>query len=1088
LKSQSWNARAVQRFVVVVGFYVLLFFADPYLRAQQTSTAGDSSASKPADAQQKKPEPGTAASLSGSLKWRLVGPFRGGRVLAVTGVPGQPLLYYFGAAAGGVWKSTNDGVTWNSVFDSQPISSIGAIAISDSNPNIIYVGTGESCIRGDISFGDGIYKSIDGGQHWTNIGLKNTEYISSISIDPSNPDVVLVAALGHAWGPNPDRGVFRTTDGGKNWQKVLYKDDHTGAIDLAVDSKNPSVVYAALWQAQRSAWHLDSGGPGSGIYKSTDAGITWKQLEKGLPKGPLGRIGIAVSSTNPARVYALIEADKGGLYSSDDGGDSWKLVNSDHRFRQRPWYFTHIYADPQNADRVYILSVEMYRSNDGGKIFSTLHAPHSDYHDLWIDPKNPQRMIVSNDGGVSISTDDGKTWTPENNQPTAQFYHVSTDSQFAYYIYGAQQDSGTVAIASQTDDSGIGEPNWYSVAGGESGFVFPANDDPDLVFAGSYDGYLTRYNRHTGQVDGITEWPDNPMGYAAAGLKYRYQWTAPIALSPYDPKVIYHAAQVLFKSSDRGATWTVISPDLTRNDTSKQQTSGGPITQDNTSIEYYDTIFAITESPAQKDLIWVGTDDGLIQLTRDGGKSWSNVTPKELPAWCTVNLIEASNTDAGTAWAAVDCHRLDNFRPYIFHTTDFGKTWRQLTDGIPDHAYVHAVREDPNQKGLIFAGTETGIFCSRNNGEHWETLQLNLPRAPVYDLTIHNNDLIAATHGRSFWVLDNISPLRQGAAVAANPDVYFFQPAPAYRLRRSTGKGVGQNAGKNPPHGAVIDYWLKETPKSAVKLEILDSSGTVVRAFSSPLPTEANGEKQTEKSEEEIEEQKAETLPAEAGANRFVWDLRYQNPARVPGIELWGGKPQGPLALPGMYQLRLTAGKQILTQPLELRYDPRTKSTSDDLHAQFELAQSISQEINKVDLAANRIISLRTELDSLKKRLGTGEKNANILTRIDDTDKRLKDALFELIDPESLAEEDPVGRPVKINSKLVYLQSDVERSEGRPTPQSFEVFSLLKQQAEKNVAAELAVEQQDISELNKFLSAQGITLLQPAAESQENHE
>jgi photosystem II stability/assembly factor-like uncharacterized protein len=1080
-------SKVIRALGLIIVLSLCHLIASSCLCALQNPATSSTSPVTPEESPQKKPVPGTAASLAASLKWRLVGPFRGGRSIAVAGVPDDPNAYYFGAAAGGVWRSNNGGNTWNPLFDSQPVSSIGSIAVADSDPNIIYVGTGETCIRGDISFGDGVYKSTDAGQHWANVGLKDTQYIGKIVIDPKDPDVVVVAALGHAWGPNAERGIFRTTDGGKTWQKVLYKDDRTGAIDLEMDPKNSSILYAALWQTQRSAWHFESGGPGSGIYKSFDEGVTWKQLEKGLPKGPLGRIGLALSSGNPSRVYALVEAEKGGLYQSEDGGESWRFINGDHRLRQRPWYFTHVYADPQNADRVYILSVECYRSTDGGEKFTELHAPHGDFHDLWIDPKNPKRMIVANDGGASISVDDGKTWSSQDNQPTAQFYHVSTDNRFDYHLYGSQQDNGTVAIASRSDDSGIGDSDWYAVAGGESGFVFPANDDPDIVFAGSYDGSLSRYNQHTGEVDSITEWPDNPMGHAAAGLKYRFQWTAPIALSPHDPKVLYHAAQVLFKSSDLGSTWSVISPDLTRNDVSKQQSSGGPITQDNTSIEYYDTIFAIGESPVQKDQIWVGTDDGLVQLTRDGGKNWANVTPKDFPAWCSIDSIEPSDSDAASAWAAVDCHALDNFQPYIYHTSDFGKSWLKLVDSLPSNAYVHVVKEDPKQKGLIFAGTEIGIYCSRDNGAHWETLQLNLPHAPIYDLTIHNDDLVVATHGRSFWVLDNISPLRQYAAISGNPDVYLFTPQVAYRLRSSTGKDEGPNAGKNPPHGAVIDYWLKEAPKTPIKLEILDSNKNLVRSFSSQSPEEASQGKEPEQSDEEVEEQKAEKLPFEAGANRFVWDLHYQAPAHVPHVELWGGKPQGLLAVPGTYQILLTVGGRSMAEPLELRSDPRVNASLSDLQQQFELARGAGDELNRVETAANHLISVRDQIAQLKKRLGNDAKEKEIIERLNSLDGRLKDTLYKLTDPESLAGEDPVGRPIKIDSKLVILQSNIERPQRKPTPQSYEVFQALKGEADEILGEEVKLENADLPELNKYLADHGVMVLQPAANEQGQH-
>lgn len=699
--------------------------------------------------------------------------------------------------------------------------------------------------------------------------------------------------------------------------------------------------------------------------------------------------------------------------------------------------------------------------------------------------KNPQRMIVANDGGVSVSVDDGKTWSGQNNQPTAQFYHVATDNRFDYHIYGAQQDSGTVAIRSQSDNSGIGDSDWYPVAGGESGFVVPAADDPDIVFADSYDGSITRYNRHTREVYSITEWPDNPMGHAAAGLKYRFQWTAPIALSPHDPNVLYHAAQVLFKSTDRGSTWRVISPDLTRNDPSKQQSSGGPIRQDNTSVEYYDTIFAISESPVQADQIWVGTDDGLIQLTTDGGKNWANVTPKDLPAWCSIDTISPSESDAGMAWAAVDCHGLDDFRPYIYRTSDFGKSWQKLVDGLPSNAYVHVVREDPKQKGLLFAGTEIGIYRSPDNGAHWETLQLNLPQTPIYDLTIHDDDLVVATHGRSFWVLDDISPLRQHAAISGDPDAYLFQPHVAYRIRSSTGKEEGPNAGKNPPHGAAIDYWLKQAPKDPIKLEILDAKSILVRSYSSQAPAEAGEEKEPEKSEEEQEEEKLQKLPAEAGANRFVWDLRYQAPARIPRVELWGGKPQGPLAVPGTYRIRLIVGSRTLSESLEIRADPRVNSKLSDLEQQFELARGISDELNRVETAANHLISVRDQIVQLKKRVGNDAKEAETIRRLNSLDGRLKAVLYELTDPESAAGEDPVGRPIQLDSKLVILEANVERSESKPTPQSYEVFQKLKQDTEKALGEESKLETEDLPEMNKYLLDHGVTVLQPAAGTEQ---
>ena len=700
--------------------------------------------------------------LYSAMKWRLIGPFRGGRVLAVTGVTSQPNTYYMGAVAGGVWKTTDGGITWDPLFDKQSVSSIGAIAVSESDPNVVYAGTGEACIRGNISFGDGVYRSNDGGKTWTNIGLKDSRHIGKVIVHPTNPDTVFVAALGHAYGANTERGIFRTRDGGKNWEKVLYFDDRTGGIDIVFDPHNPHVLFAAMWEGYRTPWMLNSGGDKDGLYRSNDDGSTWKRVEgHGMPEGPLGRIGVGVSGEDSNVVYALIEAKKGGLYRSGDGGENWALINEDHRFRQRAWYFTHLWADPKDSNKVYIANTGLFRSIDGGKSFERIPAPHGDHHGLWIDPNNPNRMINGNDGGATITVDGGKNWSTQNNQPTAQFYHITADNDFPYRIYGTQQDNSSVGIATASDHGFISRSDWESVGGGESGYVAVDPRDSNIVYAGSYFGDISRFDRRTHQVQNIQQWPLDPDGYNAAVQKYRYTWTMPILFSPHDPNELYHTSQFLFRSTDGGHSWQTISPDLSRNDKTKQQDSGGPITKDQASIEFYDLIFTVAESPKQKGVIWAGTDDGLIQITRDDGKSWTNVTPKGLPEWAMVSLIEPSPFDAGTAYAAVDAHKLDNFKPYIFKTADFGKTWTSLTTGLPDGSYVHAVREDPKRKGMLYAGTETGIWVSFDDGAHWQTLQLNLPTTPIHDLIIHDDDLLVATHGRAFWSLDNIDPLRQ---------------------------------------------------------------------------------------------------------------------------------------------------------------------------------------------------------------------------------------------------------------------------------------------------------------------------------------
>jgi photosystem II stability/assembly factor-like uncharacterized protein len=817
----------------------------------------------------------------GALKWRQIGPFRGGRVVAVSGVPGDPATWYLGAVAGGVWKSSNAGYTWRPIFDDQKIASIGAIAVADSDHNIIYVGTGEACPRGDITYGDGVYKSLDGGKTWQHVGLTDTRHIGAIIVDPNNPDIVFVAALGHAFGPNEERGIFRSGDGGKTWQRVLFRDRDTGGIDVVFDPGNPQTLFASLWQMRRQPWGFSSGGPGSGLYRSTDGGFHWTQIEgHGLPVGPLGRIGVSVSGADSHRVYAAIEAKEGGIFRSDDAGGSWTRINSDHRFRQRAWYYSHIFADPAAIDTVYVLNTGAFRSTNGGRDFELLPAPHGDHHALWIDPRDPRHLINGNDGGANVSLDGGATWTQQDNQPTAQFYHVAVDNDWPYRVYGAQQDNTTIAIASRDDEGVIGRNDWYAVGGGESGYIAPDPRNPDIVYANADSGQMTRYDHRTENLRDVSMFPLDVSGNGAADLKYRIQWTEPVFVSRHDSNVLYTAAQFVMKSADQGRSWQRISPDLTRNDKSKQQPSGGPITLDITSVEYYDTVFALAESPLQRGFLWAGTDDGLIQLTLDDGHTWRNVTPKDMPPWSMVSIIDPSPHDVKTAFAAIDRHKLDDFQPLIYKTHDGGQTWQRIVAGIPPGAYVRTVREDPKRKGLLYAGTELGVYVSFDDGEHWQPLQLNLPVTPVHDLVVKDDDLVAATHGRSFWILDDVTPLRQIDGSAAVPEVRLYRPQSAYRLHFPLDVNRRRPVGDNPPPGAVIDYFLKAKPAAdeEIKLDILDARGKLLRSFSNHKK-----EKFEQPAEWPDREKPAELLPDAAGMNRFVWDLRVENPVQIPG-------------------------------------------------------------------------------------------------------------------------------------------------------------------------------------------------------------
>jgi photosystem II stability/assembly factor-like uncharacterized protein len=1016
--------------------------------------------------------------LYSGMKWRLVGPFRGGRAVAGTGVPGDANTFYFGAVGGGVWKTTSGGLNWEPIFDKEPIASIGAIAVAPSDPNILYVGTGEACIRGDISFGNGVYKSLDAGKTWMHIGLDDTRHIGAVIVDPHDSNIVFVAALGHAYGPNIERGLFRTIDGGKTWQKVLYKDERTGAIDVVFDPNNSHILFAALWEACRTPWSLTSGGPGSGLYRSGDGGITWKRLEgHGLPAGLLGRIGVTVSGGDSNRIYAMIEAERAGLYRSDDGGTNWMLVNDDHRLHLRPWYFSHIFADPKSPNIVYVLHTGLSRSTDGGYRFEVIGTPHSDHHDLWIDPTDTRRMIDCNDGGATITTDGGKTWSTEDNQPTAPFYHVIADNRFPYYIYGCPQDNTSVAIASASERGAIGPGDWYAVGGGESGYIAPDPEDPNIVYAGNYFGTVTRYDRRNWQEQNIMPWPEEPDGHAAAEMKYRFNWTEPIVISPHDHNVLYMSAQVLFKSTDGGMNWTVIGPDLTRNDKSKQQVSGGPLTKDNTSVEFYDVIFSVAESPVEKDLIWAGTDDGLVHLTRDGGKNWANVTPKEMPEWGMVSLIDPSPHDAGTAYIAVDRHKMDDFHPYIFKTTDFGMTWTKITGGLPEDRYVHAVREDPLRKGLLFAGTETGIWVSFDSGDHWQSVQLNLPTTPIYDLVVKDGDLVVATHGRAFWILDNITPLRQATAGMSGDDVRLFAPRPGIRLRTSRYFRLTGPGGQNPPIGAVIDYYLKEKADDPITLEITDNRGRLARRFTSRSQPEAASPLESSS----LFPRERPVLSAEAGMHRFIWDLRYDESIPVPGAVYAEGRPLGPLAVPGKYAIKLTVAGKSYTAPLEVKLDPRVKTSQSDLEKQFDLMTEMRDRQSQMNGVILQLRDVRKQLVALGERLAGDASNKSVRDAGQSLTQKLTDIEEHLVQTKSVTANDEINYPSGFNSKLAFVQNAVDSADTAPTRAELEVFDEYKKYLDEQITRWQEVISKDLPALNDTLQKEKIPAIGPAS-------
>jgi photosystem II stability/assembly factor-like uncharacterized protein len=1056
------------------------------------------------------------SSAFAALRWREIGPFRGGRSVAVAGSSKRPNEYYFGTTGGGVFKTTDGGITWAPVTDKYFGGTIGAIGISESNPDIVYVGAGEYPIRGNVSHGDGVWRTSDAGKTWTSVGLADTRQISRVRVNPTNPDIVYVGAQGHVFGPNAERGVYKTTDGGKTWRRILYRNDSTGVTDLVLDPTNPEIIYAALWQAWRTPWQLVSGGAGSGIFKSTDGGEHWTELTRnpGLPQGVIGNIGLAISPSNSNKVWAIVEADSGGVFRSTDGGATWARTNSDRRLRQRAWYYTRIFADPKNDKSVYVLNTGMYRSSDDGKTFRPIRVPHGDNHDLWIAPNDAERMIESNDGGANVSFNGGKSWS-EQDQATAQFYHVVTTNHFPYRVCGAQQDNSTLCGPSRKS-GGIDISDWYDVGGGESGYIAVRADTPDIVFAGSYGGLLTRKDIKTGFERDVNPWPNNPMGHDAADAKYRFQWTYPIVLSPHNPGRMYVGSSVIFQTDDEGQTFKPISPDLTRHDPRTLGASGGPITKDQTSVEYYATVFTIAESPRTAGVIWAGSDDGLVNVTRDGGKTWKNVTPAGLPEWARISMIDASNFAPGTAYVAANRYQLDDMKPYLYKTNDYGATWTPITNGIPATEFTRVLREDPERAGLLYAGTERGVWISFDDGATWQSLRRNLPIVPIHDLAIKEGDLIAATHGRSFWILDDLSALRQMSPEIARSPAHLFRPRKVYRAGFGGGGGNGaaggHPSGANPPSGGVVYYSLAQ-PRQLVTIDFLDAQGKIIRSFTSqqdpkvaadsvradsirsarndslrragvtPDTTaraEASGEETPPSEEGPVRRPPPPRVANKAGLNMFAWNLRYPDPSVFENMILWAGSIAGPVVLPGTYTVRLNVNGQSYTQPLTIVKDPRSTATDADLKEQFDFLMRIRDKTSQANDAVKTIRNVKAQLADRAKKMPAD--NSVAFTRIaTDLSNRLSAIEGEIYQVRNQSGQDPLNYPIKLNSKIAALSGVVGGTDAKPTSQSYTVFNDLSSQLDRQLSAlrgALIV----LPSINATLKAAGLPPIVPSTE------
>lgn len=990
------------------------------------------------------------------VTWRSIGPYRGGRSVAVVGHPTERQRFYMGTTGGGVWRTDNGGVTWANITDGfLGSASVGALALAPSDPNVLVLGMGEACIRGNVSFGDGVYRSTDSGATWSHLGLADTRHISRIRIDPTNPDRLYVGALGHAFGPHEARGVYVSDNGGRTFERTLYVSDGTGVADLALDPNNPRVLYAVMWQTRRTPWSLDSGGPESGLYRSTDAGRTWESLKdaEGLPGGIWGRAGVTISPADSERLWLVVEAEEKGLYRSDDGGRRFKRVSTDHGLLARPFYYSHVFADPVDPDTVYVLNSGFYRSIDGGKTFTGLSTPHGDHHDLWIDPADPARMIHGADGGAAISFDRGYSWSSIHNQATAEFYHVATDTRFPYRVYGAQQDNSTITVQSRSHRLALGEREWYEVGGAESGYIQVRPDNPDIVYAGSsgggHGGRLTRYDHRTHELRDISAWPQDTAGMASEEYTYRFQWTSPIVLSRHDLKTLYFCANQVFRTRDEGLTWDIVSPDLTRNDPDKQRPSGGPLTKDHSGVEVYCTVFSLAESPKQAGLLWAGTDDGLVHHSPDGGAHWTNVTPPDLPEWALISIIEASPHDRDTAYLAATRYKLDDVAPYLYRTTDGGATWTRITDGLPADEYTRTIREDPEVPGLLYCGTERGVYVSRTRGDSWEPLQSNLPLVPIHDLEVHDTDLVAATHGRSFWVLDDLSPVRAWAMHPADSDAACLYPvrdtvrtvqhagfarrasAPAQgkpsvmmgfylKERPATGEApIFLDGGQNGPPGALLHYRLPAGTDGTVEIRVRDHRGATVATLSSAADDLGTRPR----------------LPIGPGGHRVVWDMRTDG-AVMPTHDKFEWPRLNPLVPPGRYQAELVVGGQVAgTEAFSLIPSPDIDTPDADYQAQFAMLVEIRDRVSAVHQAFNRLTQAATGVAALVKSaevVGHAELD-QIRERGQSLAQRLDALAGQLVQTQIEHFQDSLNHGPRLNAQLAYLFRVTSAADAAPT-------------------------------------------------------